>query len=100
MRSGISIGRHQADHQIVSPSEIMCLNDLEAYVRLPSGLPITKATLVFKARGQIAVSFAPRTIDGRNLNEINSMIESMERDLPPTVQQRAGLIKEDADLQW
>lgn len=98
MRSGISIAKHQVNHQIVSPSEIMCLNDLEAYVRLPAGLPITKATLAFKERGPIAESFAPRTIGGRHLNEINSMIESAEKAFPLR-EQKIALVGE-ANLQW
>jgi len=35
MRSGISISRQQSHNNIVNPSEVMRLNDLEAYIRVP-----------------------------------------------------------------
>ena len=67
MRSGISISRQQSNRQIVNSSEIMRLNDLEAYIRLPGSFPITKVTLNYKKPKQLAESFIARKIDERNL---------------------------------
>jgi type IV secretory pathway TraG/TraD family ATPase VirD4 len=45
MRSGISISGQRYQRQVVSPSEIMKLRDLEAFVRLPGIFPMTKILL-------------------------------------------------------
>lgn len=95
MRSGISIAKQQANRQVVSPSEIMRLKDLEAYVRLPGGFPITTASFTFKHQEQIATSFAARTMADRNLNEIDQLIEHAEKSLVPNDEQKA---KEN--LEW
>lgn len=95
MRSGISIAKQQANRQIVSPSEIMRLRDLEAYVRLPGGFPITKVSLTFKDQKKLAESFIARKIDERNFNEIDQLIERVEKPLVPNGEQKA---KEN--LEW
>jgi type IV conjugative transfer system coupling protein TraD len=78
MRSGISISKQQSNRQIVNASEIMRLNDLEAYIRLPGKFPITKIQLEYKKYPQISDPFILRKIDERNFNEINSLIEKIE----------------------
>jgi type IV secretory pathway TraG/TraD family ATPase VirD4 len=100
MRSGISIAKQQANRQIVSPSEIMRLRDLEAYVRLPGGFPITKVSLTFKDQRKLAEPFIARKIDERNFNEINTLIESAENIIPLAPAQLAKVTKEEAGLQW
>jgi type IV conjugative transfer system coupling protein TraD len=54
MRSGISLSNQRYQKQIISPSEIMHLNDLEAFVRLPGNYPLTKVKLQYKDRDIIA----------------------------------------------
>jgi type IV secretory pathway TraG/TraD family ATPase VirD4 len=99
MRSGISIAKQQANRQVISPSEIMRLNDLESYVRLPGGFPITKVPLTYKHRDNMAGPFIARKIDERNFNEINSLIESAENAVPPGGLNKAMAQEENA-LQW
>lgn len=56
MRSGISISNQRYQKQIISASEVMQLNDLEAFVRLPGFYPLTRLKLKFKPRHKIAKS--------------------------------------------
>jgi len=49
MRSGISLSNQRYQKQIISPSEIMHLNDLEAFIRLQGKYPLTKIKLAYKA---------------------------------------------------
>ncbi|OGT47015.1 MAG: hypothetical protein A3E83_05770 [Gammaproteobacteria bacterium RIFCSPHIGHO2_12_FULL_41_20] len=54
MRSGISISNQRYQKQIIGPSEIMHLNDLEAFIRLPGNFPLTKIKLDYKSRENVA----------------------------------------------
>jgi type IV secretory pathway TraG/TraD family ATPase VirD4 len=82
MRSGISISKQQSNRQIVNPSEIMGLADLEAYVRVLGGYPITKITFPYQKRNRIAESFILRIIDDQNFDEIEKLIQVAEK-VPP-----------------
>lgn len=62
MRSGISISNQRYQKQIISPSEIMHLNDLEAFIRVPGNFPLTRIKLNYKTRENIANSFVPKCI--------------------------------------
>jgi type IV secretory pathway TraG/TraD family ATPase VirD4 len=42
MRSGVSISGQRYQRQVISPTEIMKLRDLEAFVRLSGSFPLTK----------------------------------------------------------
>ncbi|MDN3505462.1 MAG: ATPase, T2SS/T4P/T4SS family [Rhabdochlamydiaceae bacterium] len=42
MRDGVSLSKSEKEKAVVSSSQIMSLKDLEAYVKYPSNLPITK----------------------------------------------------------
>ena len=74
MRSGISISKQQSHRQVVSPSDMMRLPDLEAYVRLVGGYPITKVKLRFKKRDTRALHFIARNMDEKALNEVDVLI--------------------------
>ena len=62
MRSGISISNQRYQKQIISASEIMGLNDLEAFVRLPGLFPLTKIKLSYMARGRISNPIVSRDV--------------------------------------
>lgn len=79
MRSGISISKQQSNSQIVNPSEIMGLKDLEAYVKVSGGFPISKITFPYQKRNKIADSFIPRAIDDRNFDEVEKLIQTAEK---------------------
>jgi len=61
MRSGISLSNQRYQKQIISASEIMQLNDLESFIRLPGLFPLTKVKLEFKPRSKIAEPIIPRS---------------------------------------
>jgi len=78
MRSGISISSQQSYRQLVNASEMMRLNDLEAYIRLPGRFPITKIALHYKKPQLIAEAFIARSLDERNFNEIDRLTNTLE----------------------
>lgn len=65
VRDGISIGRQKTTQPIVTYSEIMGLEDMSCYLRLPSNYPVVKLKLKFQKRPVIAKYFIPVTIDSK-----------------------------------
>lgn len=62
IRDGISIGNQRVTQPIVTSSEIMSLEDLNAYLRLPSNIPVCKLKINFKESNKIAEGFIKREI--------------------------------------
>lgn len=62
IRDGISIGNQRVTQQIVTSSEIMSLEDLNVYLRLPANLPVCKLKIHFKQSKKIAEGFIKRDI--------------------------------------
>lgn len=54
MRSDISISNQRLQRQIISASEVMHLNDFEAFLRLPGCFPVTKVKLKYKMHPKIS----------------------------------------------
>ena len=69
MRSGISIDKQIAKKDLVSAPEIMQLQVLEAYMRLPGELPIIKINFKYKSRNGDTPGYIAREII--ELNPIN-----------------------------
>ena len=67
MRSGISINKQTVQRDLISPVEIMRLDALEAYMRLPGELPITKIKLNYKERKSKVDAFIARNIVEKEL---------------------------------
>ena len=59
IRDGISIGRQKTTQPIVTYSEIMGLQDMSCYLRLPSNYPVVKLHLKFEKRKAITSHFVP-----------------------------------------
>lgn len=78
MRSGMSLAKQHVRKEIVSTSEIMRLGNLEAYVRLPGQLPITKIKLKYKERKAENKPFVPRNIDEKSLCDVDEAIEAAQ----------------------
>ncbi len=74
MRSGISINKHTIQKDLVNAAEIMQLQPLEAYVRLPGNLPITKIKLSYKDRTSDAQPFIARNIAEKTYKEVTDKI--------------------------
>jgi type IV conjugative transfer system coupling protein TraD len=69
MRDGVSINRVEREKPVVTCSEILRLDDLSCYVRLPGGYPITKLHLPYINRPAHNVSFEARAFNQDSLRE-------------------------------
>ena len=61
IRDGISLGKNRITRPIVTYPEIMTLDALTCYLRLPGDYPITKLNLLYEKRHQKAIGFIQRT---------------------------------------
>lgn len=62
IRDGISLSKQRQTRQLVTYSEMMNLKDLDYYLRLPSDLPVVKATLELDIREKFHPGFIKREI--------------------------------------
>jgi type IV secretory pathway TraG/TraD family ATPase VirD4 len=59
MRDGVSLNEHKQFKPVVSANDIMILNDLEAYLKLPGNLPVTKIKFEVGQTEKICSWFVP-----------------------------------------
>ena len=59
MRDGVSLNEQKHQKPAVTPHDIMSLNDLEAYLKLPGNLPITKVKFEVPCVKAISPAFVP-----------------------------------------
>lgn len=79
MRDGISVNRVETEKPVITDSEIMRLNNLSCYVRLPGEYPITKIHFSYTDRPERNAPFIPREFEQDNLRtEIFDLAESIE----------------------
>ncbi len=57
MREGVSLTQQTHTKPLVLPSEIGGLRDCEAYLKLPSNLPVTKIQMTYKKRPPLSPAF-------------------------------------------
>ena len=81
MRDGISINRVETRKPVVSFSEILCLPNLDAYVRLPGDYPLARVHFDYIPREKINVPFCLRILDEQPLKETeqNSVLPEEEK---------------------
>lgn len=79
MRDGISINRVETRKPLINSSEIMTLNDLQAYVRLPGKFPITTVQFQYKERALRNPGIVYRKIDALQLKEVDELIDTCEK---------------------
>lgn len=79
IRDGVSINRVETRKPLVNFSEIMSLDDLHAFVRLPGNFPITSVDFQFKKRESLNAGIIPRKIDLSNLKEVDDLIHKYEK---------------------
>ena len=76
IRDGISIGTQRMINQIVTPSEVMDLENMKCYVRLAGSYPISLLSLTLQDRTNVAKSFIKNTL---NIDkEIDGLIEQYD----------------------
>lgn len=79
MRDGITINRSETTKPLVSFSEIMTLDDLHAYIRLPGKYPITLLDFDYKNRPKINESYLLRDIDESSFEDVDQLINKYEK---------------------
>jgi type IV conjugative transfer system coupling protein TraD len=62
IRDGISLGKNRITRPLVTYPEIMDLDPLTCYLRLPGQFPITKLNLVYQKRTTQVEGFVPRVL--------------------------------------
>jgi type IV conjugative transfer system coupling protein TraD len=72
MRDGISINRVETQKQLVSYSEIMSLADLQAFVRLPGQLPLTRLQFQYQPRQRLNEAFLLRELEVKKMTSAQS----------------------------
>lgn len=102
MRSGISLARHRLHKELVNVSEIMRLDNLEAYIRLPGKCPITKIKLEYKQRAIKNEPFIARKIDEKMLTDVKqspsqTSLPETKSTLPKAVKQKTPIPKTIAE---
>ena len=84
MRDGISINRVETRKPVVSFSEILCLPNLEAYIRLPGNYPLTRIHFDYITREKINAPFCLRAVDEHPLKETAQSSVIQEEQKVPT----------------
>ncbi len=79
MRDGVSMNRHETKKAVVSPSEIMTLDDLHCFVRLPGQYPITQLDFDLKLRKALHAPFIQREMDETKFKELDKVIAKHEK---------------------
>lgn len=86
MRDGISINQVETRKPLVSFSEVMSLDDLNAYVRLPGHFPVTKVTFQYTARDKLNEGLIQRAIDTAQLKEVDELMNHYQNTTTPETQ--------------
>jgi type IV conjugative transfer system coupling protein TraD len=76
-RDGITINRNETTKPLVSFSEIMTLDDLHAYIRLPGKYPVTLLNFAYKKRQKLNEGYILRDIDESNFKDVNELIDNL-----------------------
>ena len=76
IRDGISIGTQRMINQIVSPAQIMDLEEMKCYLRLAAPYPITLLELVLNKRSKLAESFISNELTPDQ--EIENLVEKSD----------------------
>lgn len=79
IRDGITISRNETTKPLVSYSEIMTLDDLHAYIRLPGKYPVTLLDFGYKNRPKINEGYILRDIDETHFKDVNELINQFEK---------------------
>ena len=79
MRAGVSLSSQMVQRQLVNYSEIMALDNLKAYIRLPGGWPVSKIELPYKKYKSINTPFIRRELREESLKDIDQLIAQYEK---------------------
>ena len=82
IRDGISLGKTRVSRSIVTYPEVMSLDPLTCYLRLPGQFPITKIKLNHQKRPEVAVGFTPRKLVLEETGTIDESPTSQDEESP------------------
>ena len=66
MRDGVSLGAQKTTKKVVSPTEIMKLQDLHCFIKLKGDLPVSKYAFTYLKMEQKAPPFIPKSKNREN----------------------------------
>ncbi|CAL7962065.1 Coupling protein TraD [Gammaproteobacteria bacterium] len=90
IRDGISIGTQRMINQIVTPSEIMDLENMKCYVRLAGSYPISLLELTLNERPQMARSFVQnKTGTDKEIDDLVDQYDSNIRNFQAKKKQKS-----------
>jgi type IV conjugative transfer system coupling protein TraD len=88
IRDGVSISRVEREKSVVTYSEILRLEDLTCYVRLPGSYPVTKLHLPYVHRPSLNNPFKAREFNPDSLREdVLRLAEGMQEEPQSKIQQ-------------
>lgn len=85
IRDGVSVHSHRSKRNLIISSEIMTLNNLEAFLKLAGNYPICKVKIDYVTRSNVNPTFIP-TKFAPEQQEISDAINKVTRNAPIEVQ--------------
>jgi len=82
-RDGVNISQNKELESLVIPSQIMNLKDLEFYISLSNGFPISKSKINYKNRNDIADMF----LEDKELSKFDSNIKNNKSEEKPIIKE-------------
>ena len=75
IRDGISVGKHKTKRQIVTYPEVMAMQNMECFLRLPGNYPVAKMKLTYEPRRTVASDFVERELPKVTTTDTNANVE-------------------------
>lgn len=97
IRDGISVGNQRITQPIVMPAEIMDMEDLTAYLRVPSAVPVCKLKITYKEYQKSAEGFVKRDFKVDPFIEERITAASGAVNKSPAIKKRTEKISEVLD---
>ena len=94
MRDGINISTHSNIKNLVLPTEVMNLKNLEAYMRFGMDYPVAKVKIPYKSYKQIAPKYIP--YEGKSLIEEEPDVQEDEATPNPEKPKERVVVKEES----
>jgi len=91
MRDGINISRHIREEPIVMEFEIMTLNDLEAFIKMPEAWSVTKLKFMPKNHSALQPPFLERKVQ---LSSVAPLIQEALEHAPLPLKETAKAVRE------
>ncbi|MFT6220353.1 MAG: type IV conjugative transfer system coupling protein TraD [Rickettsiales bacterium] len=94
IRDGVNIAQDKTQESIVIPSEIMSLKELEFYIKLGNGFPISKSKIKYQNRIDIAKNIEEKVIFEQELESAEEQISDSREEFD-----ESEIIANEVDLE-